>query len=398
MKNTSIGFHTLSTFQKMSGEDYGVLGGDFFGYMRKYGDMIRREIKDKKNPMLTVATEYTYKTNKGIRWLMFSKEVGRGFEIHGLLAVITPKVIVNKDYVQAATEDDIEILAAVFNEEAKKISPLISKFGTYSVGRADPCINFDLEELNYPCTSKQMMLLLKQCYIPNSFTAYKEYSDTARKKIVPKNNLYLESNSVTINCYRKKGQIIRFEAQCKYPKLYYLSKDLRHKSKYNISFSELSWEDEVDYMDRDIHNPSIPADIILSHDITSGIVVEYFYKVVRKGDYFTLGGARWMVERYGFRREKEKRLLNTLGLVKKYRGIDKAMSKLKGEELQEFKRSLKDLDAIAVNPVTIPRRWGIKYIPNLMTAYHDSIYEEHFLFGNEARNHAYLTEYLGGEV
>ena len=28
------------------------------------------------------------------------------------------------------------------------------------------------------------------------------------------------------------------------------------------------------------------------------------------------------------------------------------------------------------SPVTIPRRWDIKHIPNLLRAYYDSIYEE----------------------
>ena len=70
-------------------------------------------------------------------------------------------------------------------------------------------------------------------------------------------------------------------------------------------------------------------------------------------------------------------------------GITKSKSKLKGPDLDEFKRSLNDLDKILVNPVTIPRRWGIRHIPNLLSAYYDSVYEEQLISGQEylARQH-----------
>ena len=132
--------------------------------------------------------------------------------------------------------------------------------------------------------------------------------------------------------------------------------------------------------------------------LLQAIIEKYYYKVVRKGDYFTLDCARWIVEQYGFRPEKERRLLETLVFVNESRGIAKAKAKLSGSELKEFKRSLKDLDAIYVNPVTIPRKWGITHIPNLLRAYYDSEYEEVVVVGNEGRTHEYLTRYLAGEV
>ena len=67
-------------------------------------------------------------------------------------------------------------------------------------------------------------------------------------------------------------------------------------------------------------------------------------------------------------------MIRALELVNECRGI--AKSKLRSDDLKDFKRSLNDLDAILVNPVTIPRDWGIDYIPNLLQAYYDARYEQ----------------------
>ena len=79
---------------------------------------------------------------------------------------------------------------------------------------------------------------------------------------------------------------------------------------------------------------------------------------------------------------------------RRYVIIDKAKSKLLGVDLKDFKRSLKDLDDILVNPVTIPRDWGIDYIPNLLRAYFDEIMEEQVVTSREYLFNEYLSEFL----
>ena len=69
-------------------------------------------------------------------------------------------------------------------------------------------------------------------------------------------------------------------------------------------------------------------------------------------------------------------MLCVLDWVKEYGGIAKAKSKLHSSNLRDFNRSLKDLDAILVNPVTIPRRWEIEHIPNPLQAYNANVYEQ----------------------
>jgi len=65
-----------------------------------------------------------------------------------------------------------------------------------------------------------------------------------------------------------------------------------------------------------------------------------------------------------------------LDYVSSSRGIAKAKAKLHDKELEDFKRSLRELDDTLVNPVTIPRKWNIERIPNLLKAYNDMLLNE----------------------
>jgi hypothetical protein len=44
--------------------------------------------------------------------------------------------------------------------------------------------------------------------------------------------------------------------------------------------------------------------------------------------------------------------------------------------LEVFKATLKDLSEIGINPVTIPKEWGVKLIPNLLQTYYAKVNEE----------------------
>lgn len=76
-------------------------------------------------------------------------------------------------------------------------------------------------------------------------------------------------------------------------------------------------------------------------------------------------------------------------MVKECRSIAKAQSGLKGKARRDFDKSLNDLNKILVNPVTLPRRREIKYIPNILNAYYDFVYDEQLIYGSEhiARKH-----------
>lgn len=409
MKNTSLGYHTFSFFQKLNEDEYFSLSSDFRAYAGRNNDMKGTPVKNKKGHI--IGWKYSYKPSKGIQWILTSKTSKNGFTICGVMVIINPKNLIKQEYIAAAEEDNFEMTEKLFNEEAAKISPLLKKLGFCSLSRVDPCLNIDLRELNFPCSPEQMMMLIKQGNVPEHYAERKiEYDTKQHRRITDKNSFYLESKSTVINYYWKYPQqdeahpnylfresshdVIRLEVQCKYAKLYALSKEEKEKSRFYISWDDISWEEAYERFIDDIRNPSTPADIILKDRVLREITQKHFYRVLRKGDYFTINVARSIVESYHFRREKEERLIYALELVKDCRGIAKAKSKLHGPDMDDFKRSLKDLDNILVNPVTIPRRWGIKHIPNLLRAYYDSVYEEQLIPTQECAARQRIDEIL----
>jgi len=326
------------------------------------------------------------------------------------MAIITPKVLMDNDYIKVAKESDMETVEALFNEEAGKISPILKPFGASSVNRSDPGLTFDLEEIGFPCSPKDLMKLIKRGDIPKYFTERKENDKKEHRKKADRDSFYLENASVGINFYWKypkikKGHpdfpskekyrnIMRLEVELKYRKLYALSKNIRHKSKFYKSPEEMSTDELWRTIENDMRRPAIPIDVVLTDDFAAGIINKYLSKIIGQGDYLTLDGARWIVQAHHFRKDKEERLISALEFINECRGIAKAKAKLQGDDLRNLKRSIKDLNGICVNPVTIPRKWGIEHIPNPLDAYYQSITGERLVFGVELEFKKLFREYL----
>lgn len=324
---------------------------------------------------------------------MLSSKAKNNYVTRGVLAVINQEALIENNYIRAAKDDDLKEVEEIYNRETEKISKIFLKFGSCSLNRVDPCLNIDLKELGIPCTPEQMMKLIKRGNIPRHYEERKECYDSKQRRMVSdKNSFYLESKSSVINFYwkyAKQGKkhpnyskressrnVIRLEVECKYLKLYALVKNRNLESKYYESDEGLSPDEMYMRMHMGVHNPVIPIDVVLSANIYEPIIRKSIYKILRKGNYFTLDIARDIVESYHFRSSKEERMIEVLESVNESHGIAKAKSKLRENEFRRFNKALKELDNILVNPVTIPRRWDVKHIPNLLRAYYDSIYEE----------------------
>lgn len=267
------------------------------------------------------------------------------------------------DYITAADSQCLSKLADVFNYEAAKISPILKDFESYSLSRIDYCINFDLVDLMIGCDPEAYMVLIKQADIPHHFTEYVEYRGTTHRKKPGEYSFYLMNNSVHINCYAKHYQlqtqfplapgiddsldVVRFEIQCLYLKTRYLQKRI---------------QDCGDDFARRLF-------VMLSDEMCEKIITSYYYKTIGLGDYYSLDEARKIIQSKHFHQNKEERLLKALKLVSTHRGIPKAKAHLSEQDLVEFKRSVRDLGEMGVNPITIPREWKIKHLPNLLTAY-----------------------------
>lgn len=343
-----------------------------------------------------------YKKDIGIKWLIHHNTWSDRFRSYTVEAIINPKILGGiSDYITAATLDDMDTAIAGFNLEAKRISTLLKTFDCYCLKRVDYCLNFYLDELIPGCNPNLIMNLIKRGDIPHNYEEWGEYDNVSHRKKSSPNSFYLISKSVNINCYNKYMQllerskenanngyppisqavlgaaqgIIRFEVQCKHHKMNPSSNSV--KGSENDSYNK--------YKD------------LLSYETCIDTIIYYYRKIIKYGDWYTLQDAVRKIMSQHYNRQKEKRLIDVLGLVNQRRSFNDAKTAYTGEKLKAFKRTIKDLISLNINPVTIPREWGIKHIPNLLNAYFDKVQEEQDLKETERFRDECLKEILANK-
>lgn len=391
----SLGYHTFTIYMKLTIEESLELRRAFeqysdVYYVKNYQDKIEYECKDEflRNLLRSSPRYYNFRyrrrckgytlpMDKGLKWTLRHRKSSPSFLIDpssdevdkpcSIKATINPKTLLGHlEYISAADSSCIKDLIEVFNYEARKISPILRDFNSYSLNRNDYCINFDIRNLGIGCYPEVYMMLFKRGDIPHRFKEFMEYkeNDTSHRKKSDADSFYLTNNSLHINCYNKYAQlkkeypetpnledyryIIRFEIQCKYLKVQYLQRRIGDCKDFVSKMMKL-----------------------LSNDFCTGILTYYYYKTIGKGDYYTLDGARDIVKSMNYNQNKEDRLIGALELVNQCRGVYKARISLSGKGLADFQKSINELGDIGVNPVTIPRELKIKFLPNLMKTYLD---------------------------
>ena len=385
---TSCGYHTFTVSKNLTQEEVELLVRDFKRYRDKTGKICIIKCPHYSKDPNGRHYEVVYpEQNKGISWrIRFSN---KGFWEDGkykpcsIKATINPKILIGIiDYLTAATYSDMNI--AIVNFESKKISSLLGTFNDYKIKRVDYCINICLNDFIPAYDPALIMNLIKRSDIPQHYEEWMVYDyDSHRKKSRPE-SFYLCSKSVNINCYSKylqllnrtqenvkKGfmpippeiinasrSIIRFEVQCKYHKTYSLNKKAEESGNNCVNKY------------KDILTPLRCVEIISS----------YYEKVIGKGDWYSLPEAVRIVQSKNFNSQREIRLTSALKYVSQCRSIAKAKASYQGNELLAFKQTLKELADLNINPVTIPREWNIKHIPNFLKAYFNELMEDYSNF------------------
>jgi hypothetical protein len=382
MLNTSHGFHTFTICKKLTTEDAEKLRADF----RSAGLRVRPDRgKNKFDPLgYNWIIEYP-NGSKGISWtlrirpapaaIIFTEKGASYKKLCSVKATINPKVFIGiRDYIAAANASYLSRVEAQFDSEAGSISPVLGSFEDYGLTRNDYCLNIDVKELNLPCTVENMMTLIKRGDIPPHYAEWMKYDGVSHRMKPGEDSFYLKSKSVVVNYYSKYQQlyheypdcpnleasrnVIRLEIQFRYPKVYSLSKILRDKS--GFSNSEIVRE-------------------MLSDGFCADVISRYFHRVIGVGNYSLLETAKRMIQSREFHPKKEARLIAALSFTNSSRGVAKAKAKLDGEELEEYRRSLRELGNLGINPVTIPREWGISHIPNLLDTYYSKTASDEML-------------------
>lgn len=405
---SSSGYHTFAKNKLYSQENIEIIYQQFKKYRDRTKEIvIEGPIRYGVDPKGKHYFIFYKKQKKGLIWkIRFSNNgiwIDDEYLTCSVKAIINPKMMVGeKSYIKAANVECLEEIEKVFNEEAEKISPMLGKYHQYSLNRVDYCINFDLSEVEIdgPLELREkfahyMMRLISYGDIPNSF----------ERKYKNENQFYLKSKSVVINCYwkyadlienypqckdlEKSKDIIRFEIQFKYPKVYSEVKKFKEVQKQRsitlqkkldeLSFFELNENDEKheEYIRimREIRECSTSEikklKYMLSDEKCAETIDEYFNRTIGKGNYYTYKVAERKIEAEFSSWEKIMRLKKTLKIIYECGGIRNVKDTLQGKELDDFRRSLRELEGIRINPVIIPEEWGIKYIPNLLGNYYD---------------------------
>lgn len=380
---SSLGFHTLMLSLQLLHSDAVSLIYDFKNYSKRTGLIQMYHVNEKghyiehnsDSDLIPLHLKITYLHNyPGITWYINFYEKNNNYKIYNVEAKINPKILSGtSDYLTAANWGDLNIAITNFNREAKRISPLLGEFDYYNLTRLDYCINFSINELLPECDAGQIITLIKRSNIPRPYKEYMIYDNISHRFKSKPGSFYIYNNSLTINCYSKYIQlqhlseeniknnrppvpeetlnkskdIIRFEIQCKYPKAYTLSHksgetNIRHPYKYMGLFTPDKCKESITY---------------------------YFNKIIGAGDWYSLSYAISIIKSKKYNAQREHRLIEALKIISQCRSVSKASQYYTGKDFDKFNHTLKELNNIKINPVTIPQNWGIHHIPNLLTTY-----------------------------
>lgn len=408
--NSSLGFHTLKLSLTLDYMEFSQLIQDFKKYSQNTGEIQMYYVDKMGNYMnylqanndslipANLKISY-YKQDKGIKWLIRCNTWNHGGKSYIVDVIINPKILSGiSDYLTASTCEDMETAIFNFNSETHSISPILKDFDHYNLNRIDYCINFDLDELAPECNPERIIKLVKRSNIPPHYIEWTKYDSVAHRKKSQPGSFYLTCPSVNINCYSKYMQlqerlrenqskgyppiplstldaargIIRFEVQCKYHKTYILS----------CKAAEAGNHSDNKYKN------------LLSNDICNEIIDYYFEKIIGYGDWYTFQDAIHKIQSHNYNKQKENRLIDVLRIISENRSIDKAKNFYQGNNLKTFQRTLKDLSILMINPVTIPKEWGIRHIPNLLHTYFEKQAKEKEERENKALYAECLEEYI----
>lgn len=276
-----------------------------------------------------------------------NKEVNSKYKYNFMQISITvnPAKLIGSGQLEVMRSYDIEKVSKTFTKEIEKIHSGLPTFEYWIVNRIDYAINIETSYVN------EYIKLFQRGDKPKSFKEL--YCGKAKMRKQQEGSLYLFNNSVTINFYNKESErlnqnfnkdgakdLLRIEVQCKKPKINTL------KTKNNFEYRMLGY--------------------YLSEEISNQQLGNYYNKIIGTGDYYTLSEAIRMIEDSNYTPKSKEKLIEVIKSVSKHKSIWEARQRSKYTS-SSFNRYLNQIRMLNINPVTIPERWRIKYLKNILT-------------------------------
>ncbi|MFC4596865.1 hypothetical protein [Cohnella hongkongensis] len=349
--------HTVEMFCKIKSDYYSAL----LRTLRKLSKLYKARCYDKKN-----LTHCELLKNNGLNLTLKRIELEDGISYSALEIIMNPARLLNEnEYFQLTDLHHYEAIEKAFekvfkpikigferDKKNKHIKFKLHKISSYNFKRVDFAVNIITEHIEL------YMRLIRRANIPEGFHLFDMPDLVSKRRKPPKDSFYIVhknkkgNKTVTVTCYNKGAQLksenlpfdeekvmyaLRFEVQCEYGKTYNLTRNIEFSQKGFLYF--------------------------LSRDVSENILNFYFKKTIGYGDYYTLPKAKEIIQSKRLKTEKKHALLKTLEQVNEKRRIWKARDMVSNK--REFDKRIKELHKLGVNPVTIPVRWNVDYLPCL---------------------------------
>ena len=258
--------------------------------------------------------------------------------------ILNPVKLIGMNKLEVIKQDHLEEVKKIFAGEVQKIHTSLPCLDYWITNRIDYARN-----INTPYV-EEYIKLFQRADKPRAFKELYCTRSNARKQRL--GSFYLFNSSVSINFYNKESErlsqnfnkdgakdLLRIEVQCK-------------KSKTNT----LKTKNEFD--SKHLGN-------YLSQEVSHQQLEYYYNQTIGTGDYYKLSKAIKMVQESNYTSKTKEKLINVLRAINKCRSIWKAREESEYSS-SCFNRYLKQIRALGVNPVTIPARWKVDKLDNIL--------------------------------
>jgi hypothetical protein len=191
---------------------------------------------------------------------------------------------------------------------------------------------------------KEYIELFQRSDIPYRFQI--PYDKKAKIRKHKQGSYYIFNKSTIINFYdksderlKKKGEVVesakdilRLEVQCK------KGKTNAMKYKYDFDIKYLGY--------------------FLSKELSTETLANYYYKTIGTGEFYKLDKAKEIINNSDNKPGMKEKLIKVLEEVNSNRSIWKAKKNTQYSE-ESFRKYLKIIRELEINPITVPRRWDI---------------------------------------
>ena len=260
------------------------------------------------------------------------------------------KLLGKEDHCALTEEADITEINDRFKQLVQSIHQDLPELGNWKTDRLDFSANIITE--NVPLYIE----LFQRADKPTKL--FKELKAPSGKREQLDNSFYLSTKSFSLNFYNKQGEVIdrgqdqkhiddaqdilRVEVQCNRAKVNSLKQKYTH-----ITSTELCH--------------------FMNTDLAREVLLNYYDQTIGSGDYYTLEGAKKIIDAQSDITDSKKgKMIKHLRESNNFKNLWEAKQSFGNNSL--FNKYLKQIRELGINPVIIPRRKGVPFLPNLREA------------------------------